>query len=219
MTSSNGVWSYAIGSEAVTPQIPGTYGWINQGNATLESVGPYAYMKQPALANADSHALYVEPIPALGSAYDRKYCLGMDFANIAYLQGGLALYDSGSGKGIIFYIVGQTPAPPTDEQTAIAPEMQVAKLNSLTSFEGSYFTVGAPIRGDRIWMWIHDDNVVGGNLTFYYGATSQQWQQAIVVGRSGWMNPTHIGVGLDGQNANGNEYGLSAGMYIYSISD
>jgi hypothetical protein len=208
ISTAGGSFNYTrYGTQVVTPPVAANFSWVNQGSATISSVGPFLYLLQAGLSAADSWAFQVESLPS--TPYDHEIFILPDYLNRSYMQGGLAILASGATpKAVVFALVGQMPNSPSAGGLN-APEFQIIKLNSPTSFNSTYFNMGAPFIQDGIWLKVHDD---GTNFTFYFGAKRNKYTQVYQVSRTDWLTPSVRGWGQDAQNSSSGT--INAGMYL-----
>jgi hypothetical protein len=106
-------------------------------------------------------------------------------ANNYQFLGGIALYDSGSGKFIIFGL-----------GTRGNLEMRIAQFNSTTSYSNQYLelaTWGLPGRAGLIDLYLHDD---GTTRNYYLIGDGSLANKVLLVStsHSDFITPTHVGM-------------------------
>lgn len=172
------------GALPLTPPPPTGWAWVNQGTAVVLETATYVHLEGVNDASRNVRLrLRAHTAP-------KKYRALIQFDvppnnGSAYAFGGLALYESGTGKLVVLeQMVGSAPADC----------FEADRMHSPTSFASQIGTqvVRRMAGGIPVWLELEDD---GTTITFRYSYDGRFFRSVASEGRTAWMagGPNQVG--------------------------
>lgn len=168
------------------PAVSG-FTWVNQGGASAVETNGGIHMSCPSSGSTNIRAL-VKSAPA--TPYTITAAFLPRFFGISAFDVGLVFRQSGDGKLIVLELNGDNGVPSGLSLTS-------AKLNSPTSWNANYVSIGALHQG-LFWFQISDD---GANRIWRFSADGQNWLDLHSVGRTDFLTADEVGFYVASTNA------------------
>jgi hypothetical protein len=142
---SSGAWKHRWGTEPVTPPVIGEFAQVNFGTSTTPALGPFVTLTPQRAA---SYALRVLDKAAPATPYTIEWGAHwpMQFAT-GNFQIGCGWRESGSGLLVLAYVDTTNPVA----------LLRVAKFNSATSINSTYYSQSVSPCGSMLKLRIRDD--------------------------------------------------------------
>lgn len=170
------------GAGAVSPTVP-SFAWANQGGASVSTTEGGEAITAPANSGTNVRVRFVAD-PATPYSVTAGFTLGINNQN--YYNAGLCLYNSSSGKVMIFGPNSQFPFG-----------VQINRFNTVTSFNSATTNMWLAPSGTVLWLKIRDD---GTNYTFSYSTDAVNYVSYLVESRTTFLTPQSVGYCLDVEN-------------------
>jgi len=173
----NGVFSY-------TAPVLANFSWVNQGTATATQNGNTVFLVAPPVSG-DQYRCLVKSIPSSPTTITIWFASSPGFYN--YMQTGLVLRESSSGKMVNWAIVMQ----PSQQQ------LTAAKLNSSTSFNAIYSAINIGMRSDGFGLRIR---IASGTRYFDYSTDGLNWVNLYSISNTDFITPDQVGFYANSNN-------------------
>jgi hypothetical protein len=195
-------WLSFFPNMRITPPDDSLFSWVNQGGGgtnTVTQQGSALYMTIPGSNGAVSLHMRVKALPSAPYTITIGFIPTLPCSD--HNQGGICLYDSGTGKIIGMYIY-------TDQESNTNPSMymKLGKWTNTTTFSADYnWGHSNPVLGADTWMtgpcmWfrIHDD---GSNRTWHASADGTNFIQLASQTNTDFCTPDKVGYFLNPNGA------------------
>lgn len=148
----------------LAPPSIASFTWLNQGTATASAnAGGAAWMSITTSAGADNNRVLIKSTPATPYSAVLGY-ISIGAAASQHFPAGLYLYESGTGKIILFNL-----------NAGFDSNYEIQKWTNTTTFSANYFGgVNEFSRRAINWLKVTND---GTNLTWFWGLDGQNWIQ------------------------------------------
>lgn len=156
------------------------YSWVNQDSATV-TADPFGFFMHKVGTGAGlSLMCRVKAIPA--SPYTIAARMMYSITNQDFVQGGMILRDSGTGRLITFGFIYNSGAS--------GMNFHAEKWNSPTSFSANYFGGPWSFSPTAMHLRIVDDNT---NRHFEISSEGVSWYRRFSIGRTDFLTPDQYG--------------------------
>jgi hypothetical protein len=157
--------------------------WVNQGGATITQTNGTLFMTAPA-TGTDNLRLYLLSLPS--TPFTRSIPLFAIFhRNSSPSAGGLAFYESGTGKVVTLELVSSGSYTPYG--------FEVDTWNSPTSYNSTLASASIVTIGGPQWLRVSDD---GANLAAYLSSDGINWRSVWSAAITSVFTtaPDHVGI-------------------------
>jgi hypothetical protein len=159
--------------------------WINQGSSTLTQYGNNVSLYVPAKSSFEARAVLTSTYPTGAYTWKTKYRVLVGLSS--YAGGGLALYESGTGKMILFGT--------RRDSSANAMTLIVYYLNSYSSWNS------APLVAIPNYEYLAlADNLT--NISLAVSSTGYEWLTVYSASRTAFFSTGPTARGIYGENQN-----------------
>lgn len=177
------------------PPLVSAFTWNNQGSATATDSASGIFLKCPVAAGDNIRSLEIA-YPTAPFKLTIGYIPALYF--VSFIQAGISLRDSVTGKLITFMTVANTSTP----------RIQLSKWNSTTSFNSNYVSDIAVNWGGFIYLQ-YEDNATNRFFRFSLDGENFLTFNSSTIGNTDFITPNKIGLYINTNSGSGYETGLT----------
>lgn len=186
---------------AYTAPVLANFAWTNQGTGgTAGSVaqnGPALFIRAPTLTGNNARVL--DMAPGTGAPYTMIAKIKCTNMGGNYLNGGVSLRDSSTGKLILISFTNGT--------------ITVSKYTNPTTYSAGYSTTNQDSSTSFQWIKVQDDNT---NRKISFSVDGTNWFLFLSTTRSDFCTPDHVGFYAESNNG---QFDAGCNLLSWAISN